>query len=411
MKTKKIIFFLIDGLADPAGPKTPLALARSKNIGQRLNRSFLSWTLPLNKSSWPKDGYASVSQDANLGLLGYSVKKIHVRRGPIEAIGSEIAYKNSDLAFRIDFGSVDASLKIIDRRAGRNNWGVKNLVADLNKMPFLVPFRLYSTYGHRGVLVFKSDPNKNKFKLSDQISNADPLSTNKKVLPIKPLVRDKNSIKTADLVQSFLSVSHDRLDRNPFNQKRLAKKLFKINFLLARGGGVGLPRIKNFFQRFNFKSGLVVAENGVIKGTCELAGFKTFTVPELKKESDQLEFIFKAVLNNQVKAEITYVHLKTADEASHDKNPEKKKMFFEKFDLAFGQLVKKLNLDDFIFVITGDHITNSKTGQHQFGPVPIIFFNNQIKSNRPRAFSEKEALRFKQIKNDSIWRYLKNLSL
>ncbi len=129
---KKIFFFLIDGLADK-GKETALRKAKKRFIDSILDRSFLSYIYPLPKEYWPKYGEVSVSGLANLSLLGYKISPEKFKRGVYEAIGSKIKFKNGWLAARINFATIDEDLKIIDRRAGRNTYGLDILVAELNK--------------------------------------------------------------------------------------------------------------------------------------------------------------------------------------------------------------------------------------------------------------------------------------
>ena len=117
----RVIFFLIDGLGDP-GTITPLKLAKKPNINKLLKDSFLANFEIFEKNEWPKEGYASLTGLANLKILGY--KKVKVKRGPLEALGSDIDFENGNLALRVDFATVDKNLKVIDRRAGRNIFGL-----------------------------------------------------------------------------------------------------------------------------------------------------------------------------------------------------------------------------------------------------------------------------------------------
>jgi 2,3-bisphosphoglycerate-independent phosphoglycerate mutase len=387
----RVIFFLIDGLADK-GENTPLKLAKKSNIDKLLKNSFLAEFEVFKKQEWPKIATSSITGLANLKILGYKVKT--VKRGPLEAIGSDIDYQNGELALRVDFATVDQNLKVIDRRAQRNVFGLNELTRAINEILFDVPFHFHRTYGHRGVLIFKE-------KLSADISDSDPYQINKKVKKIKPLKKNKLTIKTAKLVQKFLYQAHQVLNSQPINLERKKRGLLPVNYLLTREAGNSLPKLKNFFKIYQFKNGLVVAENGVVKGGCKLAGFSPLTLPEIEDLNKRYNFYQQAIINNFSKFDLIYLHLKEADEASHDKNFKKKKGFFEFFDKWFSNLIKKLPKET-IFVITGDHITDAKSGKHQFGPLPILIIN--FLTNNPSEFSETEAKRKKiKIEPKKLW--------
>jgi len=396
----RIIFFVIDGFGDKPNKQTPLRQAFKPFLNSILNNIYLAKFLPLEKNYWPKLGNRSVTGLANLGILGYKIKPNSFKRGPFEAIGSDVPFKNGELALRVDLATVDGNLKVIDRRAGRNSWKLKELVEEVNnKIKFEIPFNLYHTYGHRGVLIFKK-------KLSDKISDSDPYSTDKKIKKIKPLKKDKLSLKTANIVWDFLIRVHYFLKNHPLNKSRIKRGLLPANFLLTREAGSRLPKLKNFFKKTKIKNGLVIAENGALKGGCKLVGFKTLTLPEIEGIEKRYQFYLKSILNNFKKFELIYIHLKEADEFSHDKKPDKKKEFFEFFDKWFKNLYLKLKEEGPIFVITGDHLTDSFTGKHLWGPLPLIIINHQQLKNQPKEISELEAKKQKLIKPQKLWRLL-----
>jgi 2,3-bisphosphoglycerate-independent phosphoglycerate mutase len=387
----RVIFFLIDGLGDP-GTITPLKLAKKPNINRLLKNSFLANFEIFGKNEWPKEGYASLTGLANLKILGY--KNLKAKRGPLEAIGSNIDFENGNLVLRVDFATVDKNLKVIDRRAGRNTFGFPELERAINEILFDIPFHFHRTYGHRGVLIFKD-------KLSPFISDSDPLEKNKKVKKIKALKKDPLTKKTAKIVQKFLQEAHYILENHPINKKREKRKILKANYLLTREAGDSLPKLENFFKKYNLKNGLVIAENGVVKGGCKLAGFDALTLLEIEDIKQRYKFYQKGIFENFDKYDLIYLHLKEADEASHDKNFKKKKEFFEFFDSWFGNIYKKFPQGKYI--ITGDHLTNTKTGKHTFGDLPILIINHKEK-NYPKEFSEIEAKRKKiKLKPENLW--------
>jgi 2,3-bisphosphoglycerate-independent phosphoglycerate mutase len=387
----RVIFFLIDGLGD-LGTITPLKLVKKPNLNKLLKYSFLANFEIFNRKEWPKKGYASLTGLANLKILGY--KNLKVKRGPLEAIGSDIDFENGNLALRVDFATVDKNLKVIDRRAGRNIFGFSELERAINEILFNIPFHFHRTYGHRGVLIFKE-------KLSPFISDSDPLEKNKKVKKIKALKKDPLTKKTAKIVQEFLQSAHYVLENHPINKEREKRKILKANYLLTREAGNSLPQLENFFKKYNLKNGLVIAENGVVKGGCKLAGFDALTLPEIESINQRYNFYQKGIFENFEKYDLIYLHLKEADEASHDKNFKKKKEFFEFFDSWFIKIYKKF--PQVKYIITGDHLTNTKTGKHNFGDLPILIINHKEK-NYPKEFSEIEAKRKKiKINPEGLW--------
>lgn len=397
---KKIFFFLIDGISDLPNKNTPLRLAKKFFLDKISHQIHLSYIYPIKKKYWPKQGNYSVSGIANLHLLGYKIKPEYFKRGPYEALGSNIKFKKGWLVFRANFSTIDDNFVLIDRRAGRNIYGLNKLTEEINKIKFEIPFGFYHTSGHRGVLVFKKI-------LSDKISENDPYKINKKIKKIKALNNNSLSIKTANLVNKFLELIYYNLKDNQINQIRKKIGILPANYLLLREPGNKLLKLKNFFKKYNIKNGLVIATNGVDKGTCLSVGFKKYDLSYPKNIFEEFKNIKKSIIKNYHYYQILYCHFKKADEYSHDKNFEEKKNFFEKFDLFLNDIYKKFKDD--IFVITGDHITSIKDGEHKFGPVPLILINTQLKNN-PKEISELEALKLGEFfkENNQLWKFLKN---
>ncbi|MEM5827987.1 MAG: hypothetical protein QW197_00555 [Candidatus Aenigmatarchaeota archaeon] len=399
---ENIFFILVDGLADLKRKDTPLKLAIKPNISSILSKSIVTKFWPLTEKTWPKSGYASVSQYANFSILGYNVSKLYIKRGVIEAIGSDLEYKNGWLAIRVDFGSVDENLIVKDRRVGRNVYGLDKLVEDFNKIDFEVPFILKRTYGHRGVLIFKE-------KLSDEITNSDPLENGKRVNFVLPTSKKLSAKKSAQIVQKLLEKFYVFAKNHPINKKRKELGLLEANYLLTREAGNKLPKIPNFFKKWKFRNGVVIAENGVIKGSCKVAGFDAINVEEMDLEN-QFDFIFKKALELRKKYQIIYMHIKGADEAAHDKDCKRKKEVIEMLDKYVGYLLNNANFENSALVITGDHITDCNSGKHEFGFVPILIYSEKIKGNNMKNFSEIDASKSKkEFYPKDLWSFLKKL--
>ncbi|MEM5830829.1 MAG: hypothetical protein QXO40_01325 [Candidatus Aenigmatarchaeota archaeon] len=399
---ENIFFVLVDGLSDLLREKTPLREAAKPNISSILSKSIVAKFWIFNEKTWPKSGYASVSQYANFSILGYDIRKLNIKRGVIEAIGSDLEYKNGWLAIRVDFGCVDNNLIVIDRRVGRNIYGIDKIVEDFNKIDFNVPFILKRTYGHRGVLILKE-------KLSDEITNSDPLENNKRVNFVLPTSKKKKAKESAKIVQDLLEKFYFFAKKHEINKKRKEMGLLEVNYLLTREAGNKLPKVPNFLKKYRFRNGIVISENGVIKGSCKIAGFNSLTVEEMELEN-QFKFIFEKALELRKKYQIIYMHIKGADEAAHDKNCEKKKSIIEKIDEHIGYLLNNVNFENSALIITGDHITDCITGKHEYGFVPILIYSEKINGTKAKNFSEIDAYKSKkEFRPKNLWNFLKKL--
>lgn len=352
---KPVVFIVIDGLADlPMDGKTPLKEAKTPNLDWFAEHGMsgeLNLT-PKNLEVW--------SQIANVSLLGFDPKKFYIKRGPLEAVGADLPYKEGHLALRCNFATVDKNLVVTDRRGGRSRFGLDEIARYINKnVKIGAGFVLMRTYGHRAVLVIKE-------KLSDQISINDPYKTGEKVKPIEPLKEEAK--RSAELVQDFINKARDVMEYHPLNAQRIDKGLPPANYLLIRDAGNRLMTLPNFPKKHGVKA-VCISENGVMKATCMLAGFRAITVPELDTES-ALDFIFDNMENALTEYNFVYAHMKGVDEAAHDGDFQKKVKEIERID----EKIEAFKSFKGILVVTCDHITSCKLKSHVHGPVPILVF-------------------------------------
>jgi len=375
-RRKKVIFLVIDGLADqPINNKTPLSEARKPNLNYFARNGMLGQIIPVKKSFWGELTRTSVSHLANIGLLGYDQKKFKMKRGPLEAVGANIPYKEGHLAIRCNFATVDKELIVLDRRAGRNFLGLDELARYVNEnVKIGAKFVFMRTYGHRCALIIKE-------KLSDKITDSDPLENGKKVRKVKALVPEAE--KSAKLVQSFINKAREIIEFHPANEKRIKNGIPPANYIITREAGNFIQTLPNFQKKYKLKP-VCIAENGVMKATCLLAGFNAITVPELKP-LQSLKFIFNAIKDALVEYDFVYAHVKGVDEAAHDGDFHKKREMIERVD----EHLEDFRGFDGIIVVTCDHITSCKTRRHEYGAVPVLVYG--VGRDSTQTFDEFEA--------------------
>src|ERR1044072_410184 len=114
----KLIYVLLDGIGDLPHPllgnSTPLEVAQTPNLDKLVSNGCMGNVISVGK------GIAPQSDIAVFNMLGYTFKNgSYVGRGVIESIGSNIHFRDGDLALRGNFATVDGNLQLVDRRAGR----------------------------------------------------------------------------------------------------------------------------------------------------------------------------------------------------------------------------------------------------------------------------------------------------
>lgn len=387
-RRRKVVFVVFDGLADfPINNKTPLSAARKPNLDY-LARNGILGELNLIPKNLPVSSHIG-----NLSLLGYSLEKLYLKRGPLEAVGTNLPYKEGHLAVRANFSTVDKDLRVVDRRAGRNTTGLDDIVRYVNENLNLgVDFVFRRTHGHRAVLIIKQD-------LSDKITDSDPLTSWEKVNSVKALSPEAEN--SARLVQEFIDKSRVLIEYHPSNEFRIKNGVRPANFILTREAGNRLPRIKSFLKKHGIKKAVCISENGVMKGTCLLAGFEAVTIPELKFESS-LKFVFDNIDHLLPEYDFIYAHIKWTDEPGHDGEYHKKIQVIEAVDKYFD----KFRNFDGILVVSTDHITSTKLRAHSHGNVPVLIYGKgKDRTERFDEFSAKKG-RLKVISGKRLWRFV-----
>jgi 2,3-bisphosphoglycerate-independent phosphoglycerate mutase len=381
---KKVLLVVIDGVSD-RGSKTPLSCANTPNLNKLAEMGINGIMDPI------APGIRPGSDTGHLALLGYDPFKYYTGRGPIEAAGAGIDVKPGDIAFRVNFGTVEGEGKIfdkvvVDRRAGRIS-DTDELVKAVNEGIDLsdsgVEFIFRRGSGHRGALVFRGEG------LSDKITDTDPKKIGEKVKICKPLIDDENAKRTAEIINYFMEKAHEILDKHPLNEERAKKGLLKANVLLLRGVGV-VPHIPPFEERYGMKLA-VIAGTTLIKGIGRILGGD---VIEVEGATGNKQTNLKGKVDATLKAleshDFVLLHIKATDELGHDGDFEGKKEFIEKIDKHLEPLLS-LDFSKVCLVVTADHSTPVMVKDHTGDPVPITIVHEGVRVDDVKEFSELTA--------------------
>src|SRR3989338_8577788 len=143
---EKILLVVIDGLGDrplrELEEQTPLEAAEKPNLNRLARKGITGLMNTIGVGVMPG------SDTAHFAILGFDPEKVYFGRGPLEALGINFPLKNSEIALRINFATVDGKGFIVDRRAGRIN-DCSELCAALDGMVIdKVRFCLKPTVGH-----------------------------------------------------------------------------------------------------------------------------------------------------------------------------------------------------------------------------------------------------------------------
>ncbi|MCX6747069.1 MAG: alkaline phosphatase family protein [Candidatus Pacearchaeota archaeon] len=390
----KGILIIVDGMGDlpckQLGEKTPLEVANMPNLDFFAARGEMGYMYPV------KPGFVPESDESVVSIFGNEL--ISSTRGQLEARGTDIKLTRGDLAFRANFATID-SLKgnILDRRAGRTltTAEAEVLTKALNGIKLPCEFIFKPTIGHRGTLVIRGG-------FSDNISGNDSVYTqgksqvSDKVGFCRALDDEDNSQYTANIINEFLEKTYEVLNRHPVNEDRRRRGLPPANFILVRGAGIEVPKLKLY------RKWVSVSYMPLEIGFSKVSGMKIFSFdyPKLKKldvYANLYEGLSKAcklamwvLKKNKKSADYAYIHLKETDIPGHDNKPLEKRAMLEYIDKTLFNFLRKFAPPNRIkVVITADHTTSCKSKAHTADPVPVLFYNNSIP--REKKFTESEA--------------------
>ncbi len=371
----KGIFVVIDGMGDlpnkQLDDKTPLEAAEMPNLDFLATRGDMGYMYPV------KPGFIPGSDEAIVSIFGNDL--FSSSRGQLEARGTDLKLTRGDLAWRVNFATIDSLKKgnIIDRRAGRTltTAEAEILAKALNKIKLSCKFDFKPTIQHRAVLVFKGG-------FSDNLLGNDPRPVIGKIRLSKPKDDEENSQYTANIVNEFLEKAYEVLNKHPINEVRRKKGLLPANYLLVRTPGIEAPKLK-FYKKW-----LSVAYMPLEIGFSRVCGMKVFSFdyPKLKNLDsynnlwDGLKkacnFSIKILKKHYKTTDYAYIHIKEPDLPGHDNKPIEKKLMLEYIDKVLFNFLRKFAPPNQIkVVVTADHSTPCKLKSHSADPVPVLFYN------------------------------------
>lgn len=356
----KIVLLVMDGLGglpmEPGG-KTELEAANTPNMDKLAESSMLGLHQGIRTGITPGSG------PAHLGLFGYDPLKYKVGRGALEALGIDFDLRESDVASRGNFCSVDEQGRVTDRRAGRIPTEVsERLCQKLNDKVSIPGVEVFvqAVKEYRFLLVLRGEG------LKGDIEETDPLFVGHKPLPATAI--NPESEKAAEITREFVRQAAEILkDEHP------------ANMLLLRGFAQ-IPEWPKFPEIYDLKS-VAIAMYPMYRGVAKLVGMVAPPAAhDYGEEIDMLEA-------NWNKYDFFFVHIKKTDSYGEDGNFAAKVGEIEKVDALLPRIMA---LDPDVLIITGDHSTPSAMKAHSWHPVPVLFYSkNNSRPDNVTSFGER----------------------
>ena len=409
MSLKKIVYVILDGLGDDPldalGGKTPLEAASTPNLDRLARDGRNGYVTTVG------EGIAPESDIAVFAILGYDPHEHHTGRGPLESVGVGVEVRDGDLAYRVNFATVEADddgWAIVDRRVGRDltSEEAHALADEVNEKVALegATFDFRATIGHRGVLVIRSDEG----PLSAEVENSDPAygrqgalgvakeTFDNQVVHVTPVAGhegDTAAQRAASLTNEWLRASHEVLEASEVNAERRSAGKLAGNFILTRDGGDHLPKLVPFKEKFGPQMGCFV-EMPVELGIARLTGMGIVEAPTGIPAAEQYEKWADLALEAISGYDGLYIHIKGPDVPAHDGDHEGKIASIEEIDsIFFSRLLDSLDLKRSILAVTADHSTSCARKAHTDGPVPLLVSGGGVSADAVESYGESASRR------------------
>ncbi len=378
----KTLFIIADGLAgrpNDLDGKTCLQAAETPEIDDLLaSRGIGGMMDPI------KPGVRPGSDTAHLSLFGYDPYKCYTGRGVFEAAGIGMDLSKDDVCFRTNFATIDDRGDIKDRRAGRISEGQDQLEEALSELKSEkypeVKIRFKRSTEHRGALCLRG---------SDLGGNLTPTDPHELGIPIPNSEgKDKESEKTAEILNEVTEKARDILSEHPLNEKRQKEGKLPANAILSRGSAK-YPEVEPVEEKYGVDAS-VVAAGALYIGVARVAGME-FKEAEGATGTVDSKIINKAKVGLEELEkgkDMVFLHFKGADNASHDHDAEAKVKFIEKIDETFGWLKENVDWEETHLSFAGDHTTPIHYGDHVADPVPALVAGPSVRKDQLEEFDE-----------------------
>ncbi len=382
---KKVLFVILDGAGDGMEKGTSLEVAH-KPVLDEFTKNGLAGLID-NKSGKHPDSGISTWQ-----LFGYPIDR-YPGRGYLDAMGVDLPPRPNTLYIRANFATVEKKMKkaaegqfeykyiVVDRRAGRDETGLKEIakdIAEMNIEGFNIKF--HKSVAHRGILMLSN------VNASPYVTDTDTGIVGEAIEKISATRPDAKSKQTAEVLNKWLHESIRIMENHPVNKQRI----MPANYLLLRGASFW--NTEKPFSEVHGLKGAVVAKSPVVRG---IGKHLEMDVIDVMGATADMKTDLKAKAMAAIEAlrdhDFVLLHILAPDIAGHDKIVRTKAGIIEKIDReVFARIEEYVDFDRTVLCVTSDHITSVFTGNHEAGKFPFVVYTRGIEANKVNAYYEME---------------------
>jgi 2,3-bisphosphoglycerate-independent phosphoglycerate mutase len=397
----KYLIILADGAADEPiealHGKTPMQAANTPNIDRLAREGALGRLITVPQ------GFHPGSEIANLGVLGYDVRKVFEGRGSLEAASMGVDIEDGEAAMRCNIITI-ADGKIKNHSGGHiSTEEATELIKYLQEKLGDDKVRFYPGISYRHLL---------KVRGADKRVHCTPPhdEVGQPFAQFLPVAECPEAEPTAKLLTDLILKSQEILPAHPINQKRVAEGKDPANSIWPWSLGYR-PSMQPMRDIYPIKTGACISAVDLIFGIGVYAGLKKVEVEGATGlYTTNYEGKAAAAIRELRDKDFVFLHIEASDEAGHDGNTDIKVKTMEYLD----QRCLKPILDEIStwdepvrIAILPDHPTPIRIRTHTMDPVPFLIWEpGSVAPDAVQTFDEEAAKqgRFGLLKDDEFIR-------
>ncbi len=397
----KYLIILADGAADEPiaslGGKTPMQAAHTPNI-DRLAREGVNGRLVT-----VPEGFHPGSEIANLGVLGYDVRKVFEGRGSLEAASMGIDIEEGEVAMRCNLITI-ADGKIKNHSGGHiPTQEAAELMAFLQEKLGGADIRFYPGISYRHLLKIRHG---NKFVHCTPPHDV----VGQPFLDCMPKAERPEADTTTELLTDLIMASQKILADHPVNRRRMAEGKDPANSIWPWSLGYR-PQMRPMAETFPIRTGACISAVDLIFGIGAYAGLKKVEVDGATGlYNTNYEGKAAAAIRELRERDFVFLHIEASDEAGHDGNTDIKVKTLEYLDQrCLRPILEEIRSwqEPVRIAVLPDHPTPIRLRTHTSDPVPFLIWEPGTVAPDPvQTFDEEAALNGKMglLKEDEFIR-------
>lgn len=382
----KHIIILGDGMADePIGVldgQTPLQYAVTPSF-DFLAKNGVSGTL-----NTVPDGFAPGSEIANLGILGYDVRKVYEGRGSLEAASMGVDIADGEVAMRCNIICVENG-KIKNHSAGHiSTEEATQLIDALQKELGRDNVSFHCGVSYRHLLKISGGKKDIMCTPPHDVPGAD-------VESVMPRALTPEAQPTCDLLTELMRRSYDILMAHPVNRRRMEIGKDPANMIWPWSLGYR-PSMDSLKDLYGINKGAVISAVDLIKGIGRYAGLDVLDVEGATGLYDtNYEGKAKAAID-ALKGDYDFVflHVEASDEAGHEGDVNLKVRTIEYLDKRIVKPIIEATAgmhDRVTIALLPDHPTPCRLKTHTANAVPFVIMRPGMEPDSVVFFDEQSA--------------------